>query len=126
MVAIMSVVKLTIRLTSSQFRTLNSLAEQHKIPRYRMLRRIINSGFSSTKGSSDLGSDIHEIAAEIVGLSARVAEIDRVVDRTLFTACAAYSYARNSALETKRDDKQIAADALAAFERQRAIAEEKS
>ena len=122
----MSAVKLTIRLNSSQFRTLNSLAEQREIPRYRMLRRIINSGFSSTMGGSDVQSDIHEIASEIAQLSTRVTEIDRVLDRTLFTACAAYSYARNSALQTKRDDKQIAAEALAAFERQRAIAEDKS
>ncbi|WP_422345401.1 hypothetical protein [Parasphingorhabdus sp.] len=122
----MSAVKLTIRLNSSQFRTLNSLAEQRQIPRYRMLRRIINSGFSSTVGGASVQSDIHEIANEIAEYSARLAEMDRVLDRTLFTACAAYSYARNSALGMKRDDKKIAAEALAAFKRQRAIAEDGS
>lgn len=122
----MSAVKLTIRLTSSQFRTLNGLAERRKIPRYRMLAQIINSGFSATLGNTDNNSDIREIATEITDLSSRMVEMERVLDRTLFTACAAYSYARNSALETRRDDSQIAAEALAAFERQRAIAEGKS
>ena len=51
-----------------------------------------------------------------------LAEVERVLDRTLFTACAAYAYARHSALGTRKPDEAIAAEERAAFERQRSLA----
>ena len=45
-----------------------------------------------------------------------------MLDRTLFTACAAYAYARHAALGTKKSDETIATEARAAFERQRSLA----
>ncbi len=122
----MNSVKLTIRLNPSQFRTLNSLAEQRAVPRYRMLGRIINSGFSATLGGADRDTELREIATEVGAMSARLIELERVLDRTLFTACAAYAYARNSALGLQRSDDAISAEALAAFERQRSLASEQN
>ena len=67
---------------------------------------------------------IAELAREIGAISERLAEAERVLDRTLFTACAAYAYAyaRHAALGTKKSDETIAAEARAAFERQRSLA----
>lgn len=122
----MNSVKLTIRLNPSQFRTLNSLAEQRAVPRYRMLGRIISSGFSATLGGADRDTELREIATEVGAMSARLIELERVLDRTLFTACAAYAYARNSALGLHRSDDAISAESLAAFERQRSLASEQN
>ncbi|WP_417595765.1 hypothetical protein [Parasphingorhabdus sp.] len=122
----MKYVQFTVRVSPSHFRLLSSLAERRKITRYKMLGHVISKGLLAYDLDASAPVESAQIVSEIAELSNRLAEIDRVLDRTLFTACAAYSYARNSALETKRDDKQIAAEALAAFERQRAIAEVKS
>ena len=70
----------------------------------------------------DKETDIAELAREIGSISERLAEAERVLDRALFTACAAYAYARHAALGTKKSDETIAAEARAAFERQRSLA----
>ena len=122
----MKYVQFTVRVSPSHYRLLSSLAERRKMSRYKMLGHVISKGLLAYDQGASAPVELAEIAGEIGELSARLAELDRVLDRTLFTACAAYSYARNSALGTKRDDKQIAAEALAAFERQRAIVEDQS
>ena len=122
----MKYVQFTVRVSPSHYRLLSSLAERRKMSRYKMLGHVISKGLLAYDQGASAPVELAEIAGEIGELSARLAELDRVLDRTLFTACAAYSYARNSALGTKRDDKQIAAEAMAAFERQRAIVEDQS
>ena len=120
----MSAVKLTIRLEPSQFRILKTLAEQHEIPRYRMLSQIINRGFAATTNGADRDEDIREIARETGRNSARLIALERLAERSLFTGCAAYIYAREAACKHGRSEDAMIADARAAFERQRAIAEE--
>lgn len=122
----MKYVQFTVRVSPSHYRLLSSLAEGRKISRYKMLSHVISKGLLAYDQGASAPVKLAEIADEIGELSTQLAEIDRTLDRTLFTACAAYSYARNSALETKCDDKQISAEALAAFERQRAIVEDQS
>ena len=122
----MKYVQFTVRVSPSHYRLLSSLAERRKMSRYKMLGHVISKGLLAYDQGASAPVELAEIAGEIGELSTRLAELDRVLDRTLFTTCAAYSYARNSALGTKRDDKQIAAEALAAFERQRAIVEDQS
>ena len=73
---------------------------------------------------ADRETDLAEMASVIGSISERLADAERVLDRTLFTACAAYAYARSSALGGRTSDEAIAAEARAAFERQRKLAEE--
>ena len=87
-----------------------------------MLLKVIDAGFLSVLHGTDKETDLAELAREIGAISARLAEAERVLDRTLFTACAAYAYARHAALGTKKSDETIAAEARAAFERQRSLA----
>lgn len=114
--------KRTVRLTPSQARTLTSIAGRRGLTEYAMLQRIIEAGFLAVMHGTDRDTDIREIATGVGVISERLAEVERVLDRALFTACAAYAYARHSALGTKKPDEVIAADAKAAFERQRSLA----
>ncbi|KTF70716.1 hypothetical protein ACNFJ7_07960 [Sphingomonas sp. HT-1] len=114
--------KRAVRLTPSQARTLTSIAERRGLTDYAMLQRIIEAGFLAVMHGTDRDTDTREIATGVGVISERLAEVERVLDRALFTACAAYAYARHSALGTKKPDEVIAADAKAAFERQRSLA----
>jgi hypothetical protein len=116
--------KRTVRLNPSQARTLIGIAERRGLTEYAMLQRIIEAGFLAVLHGTDKEADTREIAIGVGAISERLIEVERVLDRALFTACAAYAYARHSALSTKKPDEVIAADAKAAFERQRSLAME--
>ena len=112
----------TVRLNPSQHRILAGFAAKRGLSEYAMLARIVDAGFAAILHGADKEADTREIAAEVGAISERLAEVERVLDRTLFTACAAYAYARHSALGTRKPDEAIAAEARAAFERQRSLA----
>lgn len=112
----------TVRLNPSQHRILAGFAAKRGLSEYAMLARIVDAGFAAILHGADKEADTREIAAEVGAISERLAEVERVLDRALFTACAAYAYARHSALGTRKPDEAIAAEARAAFERQRSIA----
>lgn len=114
--------KRTVRLNPSHCRALRGIAERRGVTEYAMLQRIIEAGFLAVMYGTDRDADTREIATGVGAISERLAEVERVLDRALFTACAAYAYARHSALGTKKPDEVIAADAKAAFERQRSLA----
>ncbi len=111
----------TVRLTPAQHRVLAGLATEHGLSDYAMLARVVEAGFRALQDRHN-ATDINEIAAEIGTMSERLAHVERVLDRTLFTTCAAYAYARHSALGTKKPDETIGSEARAAFERQRSLA----
>ena len=112
----------TVRLNPSQYRVLADFARRRGLSDYAMLARVVEAGFLAMLHGTDKETDLAELAREIGAISARLAEAERVLDRTLFTACAAYAYARHAALGTKKSDETIAAEARAAFERQRSLA----
>ena len=116
--------KRTVRLNPSQARTLTSIAGRRGLTDYAMLQRIIEAGFLAVMHGNDREADTRVIAAEVGAISERLAEVERVLDRALFTACAAYAYARHAALGTRKPDEVIAAEARAAFERQHSLAME--
>lgn len=112
----------TVRLSPSQYRVLADFANRRGLSDYAMLARVVEAGFLAMLHGTDKETDLVELAREIGSISERMAEAERVLDRTLFTACAAYAYARHAALGTKKSDETIAAEARAAFERQRSLA----
>lgn len=118
--------KLTVRLEAPAFRALVRQAEARGLSAYTMLAKVVETGFAALDGRGDDATALGDLAREMVSQSARIAELERLTDRTLFTSCAAYAYARNVALGTRRPDDAIAAEALAAFERQRALAQDNS
>lgn len=112
----------TVRLNPSQQRILAGFAAKRELSEYAMLARIVDAGFAAILHGADREADTREIATEVGAMSERLAEVERVLDRTLFTACAAYAYARHAALGTRKPDEVVAAEARAAFERQRSLA----
>ena len=120
----MTYVKLTVRLAGPQYRALIRQAEARGLTRYAMLAQIVEAGFAQLDGRADEGGSLDELTREMVAQGVRIVELERLIDRTLFTTCAAYAYARNLALGTRRSDEAIATEALAAFERQRALAQD--
>jgi hypothetical protein len=122
--AVMTWVKHNIRLTPVQDRTLIRLAEQRGLTRYRMLGRIVETGFSSLVNGSDANASQSDMIAEIAAMSVRFAELERVLDRALFAACAGYTYARSSALGQRHSDDLLTGEVYAAYERQRSLASE--
>ena len=87
-----------------------------------MLARVVEAGFDTLLHSRSQEVDLAELVREIASMSVRLAEAEGVLDRTLFTTCAGYAYARHAALGTKKSDDHIASEARAAFERQRSLA----
>lgn len=112
----------TVRLNPSQHRLLADFAKRRGLSQYAMLARVVEAGLLSLLHGTDKEIDLAELAGEIGSISERLAETERVLDRALFTSCAAYAYARNAALGKKQSDEAIAAEARAAFERQRSLA----
>ncbi len=118
----MTCIKHNIRLSLAQDRALCAYAEQRGLTRYKMLGRIVDHGLAVVESGINAPSDMRDLAAEIAAMSIRFAELERVLDRALFTSCAGYSYARHAALGGRSTDEAITAEAIAAYERQRSLA----
>ena len=116
--------KRTIRLTPPQERALHAIADKRGLTPYRTLLLAIDAGLGMISGNADRQAETREIAEEVGIIGGRLVELERVLDRSLFVVCAAYAYARNAALATRQSDEDIAAEARAAFERQRSLAAE--
>ncbi|EJL28782.1 hypothetical protein [Novosphingobium sp. AP12] len=114
--------KIMVHLSPEQDRILQGLAELRGMPDYTALLRVIDAGFQCGGEGTEVVRQVREIAAEIGALAERLAGLERVCDRILFTACAAYAYARDGALGAARGDEVIAREARAAFQRQRGLA----
>jgi hypothetical protein len=65
------------------------------------------------------------MVAELVSVGTRIVDVERMLDRTLFTACAAYCYARSAAKGVRMTDEAIAADINESYDRQRRLSQEK-
>lgn len=123
----MNRIKLTVRIPAGQETMLRHIAEVRGLTRYQALARVIEIGLTSILHPSGL-PETGGINDEIATISARLSSIEAVADRGLFTASAAYTYARRAALRGDNDpDKTDAAmgdAAQAAYKRQRALAAE--
>jgi hypothetical protein len=120
----MNRVLLSIRVPVAQDIMLKHIAQVRGVTRYQALIRVIEIGLTSimqpSAGSNGaIGSD---------DISARLSAIEALVDRGLFTASAAYVYARRAALRGEGDADKLDAtlsDAVqSAYGRQRALASE--
>lgn len=115
----------TVRLTPPQQRALVAFAKQRGLSEYAMLARVVDAGLASLIQGTGNQIDTREIVAELASVSTRIVEVERMLDRTLFTACAAYCYARSAAMGARKTDEIITAEINAAYDRQRRLSQEK-
>ena len=104
-------------------RALNSLAKDEHISCYAMLGRIIKRGLFVALRDRETQNTIRDIANETGQRSARLYALERLTERTLFTGCASYVYARDAALKHGQREDDLIDETRAAFERQRTLAE---
>lgn len=122
----MTLARHNIRLTATLEKALHTLAEQQGITPYAMLQRSVEAGIAAQLNSPVADDGSRELIVEVASISTRLADVERMIDRTLHTACAAYCYARSGAMGGGKTDEVITAETQRAYDRQRATAEERS
>lgn len=115
----MKPVQHTVRLPVSLDKALNALAERQGISVYAMLQRSVKAGIAAQANPPVRDTGNREIVTELASVSTRLVDVERMLDRALFTACAAYCYARSAALGARKTDEVITGEINAAYDRQR-------
>ena len=123
----MNRIKLSIRVPAAQETMLRHIAEVRGLTRYQALARVIETGLGAImNGPAPSPNGTGEDA--VASLDSRLAVIEALTDRSLFTASAAYAYARRAALRNDSDadksDSATSEAAQASYKRQRALAAE--
>ena len=109
-------VQYSVRLPSALAKALEQAAQTRNVSAYSLLQQCVRTGLASLSGEQT-PQFVAEIAQEIGTLAARLAHTERLAERTLFTACAAYTYARVAA-GPRSDEATLTAEINAAFTRQ--------
>ncbi len=122
----MTLARHNIRLTATLDKTLRKLAAEQGVTPYAMLQRSVRAGIAAQAKAPDPAVVLQEILIELATLGSRLAETERTQDRILFTACAAYCYARSAAKRDGKTDETITAETHRAYDRQKALAQGRS
>ena len=122
----MKPVQYSVRLPATLDKELRTLAEQRGMTPYAMLQRSVKAGIDAQTNLLACDAETRELVAEIASISTRLADVERMLDRTLFTACTAYCYARSAAMGGGKTDEVILVEINRAYDRQRGIAEAQS
>lgn len=122
----MTLARHNIRLTATLEKALRKLALEQGVTPYAMLQRSVEAGIAAQSNALDSAAVLQEVLLELAMISNRLADAERMVDRTLFTACAAYCYARSAAMGGGKTDEVIAAEINRAYDRQKALAQGRS
>ena len=120
----MKPVQHTIRLPTALNIALKALAERHDTSVYEMLQRSVKTGVAALADPPQLDTETQDIVGEVASISLAIVGIERMLDRALFTSCAAYCYARSAAQGARKTDEAITAEITAAYERQRRLSQE--
>lgn len=80
----------SIRLPVAHDKALRAMAERHGISVYAMLQRSVKTGIATLANPPAPDFAPREIVTELASVSTRIVDVERMLDRALFTACAAY------------------------------------
>jgi hypothetical protein len=120
-------VKLSVRVPMGQEVMIRRYAEARGLTRYQALSRVIEAGLGAVADAPDAGRG-NARDDVMAAFDARLGVIEALLDRSLFTASAAYAYARRAALrgdgDADRTDSMVGEAAHSAYRRQRALAAE--
>lgn len=114
----------SVRLPVALDKALRTLAERQGISVYAMLQRSVKAGIAAQATPPERDTASREIVAELASVSTRMVDVERMLDRALFTACAAYCYARSAAMGARKTDEVITVEINAAYDRQRRLSQE--
>jgi hypothetical protein len=117
-------VQYSVRLPIALDKQLRALAEQQGVTVYAMLQRAVNAGIAAQTNPPERDATDREIVTELASVSTRMVDVERMLDRALFTACAAYCYARSAALGGGQTDDDITVETNEAYDRQRGLSQE--
>ena len=117
----MRYVQHSVRLPLALDKALRQAAQNRQVTAYALLQQCVRAGIASLSGEQAAPQFTAEIGQEIGALSARLAHVERLTERTLFVACAAYAYAR-AAAGPRTDETILTAEINAAFTRQLTLA----
>ena len=113
----MKFVQHSVRLPLALDKALRHAAQSRQTTPYALLQQCVRAGLSSLSGEQTAPQFAAEIAQEIGTLAARLAHVERLTERALFVATAAYTYARVAA-GPRSDEATLTAEINAAFTRQ--------
>lgn len=120
----MKTTQYTVRVPAAVDKAMQKLATEQNVTPYEMLQRCVKAGVAALTNPPAQDTNDRELVAELASVSARIVDIEQMLDRALFTACASYCYARSAALAGGQTDEVIAAEVRPAYERQRRLAQE--
>ena len=120
----MTLARYNIRLPAALDKSLRTLAEREGISAYATLQRCVKAGIAAQANPPTRDVEFGEIVTELASVSTRMVDVERMLDRALFTACAAYCYARHAALGARTTDEAVTSEINAAYDRQRRRAQE--
>jgi hypothetical protein len=120
----MKAIHQSVRLTPCQFQDLIRLSALRETSRYRVLADVISAGFAAITHEHEVHIEFGVIADELAAISTRLVQVERLMDRALYTGCASYVFARSAAAQRKIADATASEEILDAFNRQRALAED--
>ena len=121
----MKLIRHTVRLPVSLDKALRALAERQGVSVYAMLQLSAKAGVAALANPPDHHPMSGELVAELASVSTRIVDVEHMLDRALFTACAAYCYARSAALNEEASDETITAEIHDAYDRQQRLARER-
>jgi hypothetical protein len=121
----MKTTQYTVRVPTAVDKAMHKLAAQQNVTPYEMLQRCVKAGVDAQLNPLVADDGSRELVAEVASISTRLADVELMLDRTLFTACAAYCYARSAAMGDDKTDAVISAETNRAYDRQRAAMAER-
>ena len=113
----------SIRLPLALDKALRLAAQSRQVSSYALLQQCVRTGITGLTDEETAPQRTTELIHEIGALSANLAHIERLTERSLYVACAAYIYAR--AAGHRADDAKLTAEIQAAFARQLSLAGDK-
>jgi len=120
----MRLVKHTVRLPPEVDKAVLELAKAKGDTVYAMLATCIEAGVAALNAPPLNETASHELVTEMASVSTRLAEVARMLDRTLYIACTAYCYARSASQGAGKTDEVVLVEINRAYDRQIAIARE--
>lgn len=113
----MTQIQHSIRLPLTLDKVLRDVATRQDISTYAALQRSVRIGLAQMSGQHDAAAALADLLAEVGQISGRLVQLERLTERALYVACAAYVFARAS-VGSGSDDPRLTEEVKRAFARQ--------